>query len=307
MESALKAEAEAKERVKALEKETKAFSNEKEKLAEKKNTLEKEKETIQKLAQKKQSLEDTSKILFEEERKLKKMGFEEKTLLLERKRLVEEKAAIYSAKKSAEANSQLVQELKKALERIEKTREQVKEQEETVKSIEANAEKMNLFVNSLSASQQELRATLIATINQAMDSIWKRIYPYKDYLSAKMDVRQGNYELCVKDPEGNWVRVEGILSGGERSSAAICIRIAFSFVLTRNLSWIILDEPTHNLDSQAVKTLSEMMQKHLPKLVEQIFVITHDTEMRKAATGSLYVLEKDSGEATRPVLAALEN
>ncbi len=309
MEKALKSEAEAKARVKDCEKEAKKVSEEKEKLTEKRNALKQEKDAIKKLAEKTSCLEKNSKELVEQEEKLKKMEFDEKKLLDQRKKLVEENAAINAAKNAVKANQQLSQEMRKSLGRIEQTRARIKEQEKNVKAIEANSEKMNLFVNSLLASQQELRATLIATINQAMDSIWKRVYPYKDYLSAKMDVEQGNYELRVKDLNGNWVRVEGILSGGERSAAAICIRIAFSFVLTRNLSWIILDEPTHNLDSEAVQTLSEMMQQHLPKLVEQIFVITHDMEMKKAATGSLYVLEreKNSDSATRPVLRPIGN
>ena len=167
---------------------------------------------------------------------------------------------------------------------------------------------MNYFINSLLAAQHELRETLIATINEAMHDIWQKIYPYKDYVSAKMDVSEGTYELKAQERSRNWVRVEGILSGGERSAAAICIRIAFSLVLTRNLSWLILDEPTHNLDVQAVETLGKMMQTHLPMLVEQIFVITHDMEMKKAASASLYVLEreKDEDSATRPVLLEKE-
>jgi DNA repair exonuclease SbcCD ATPase subunit len=123
-----------------------------------------------------------------------------------------------------------------------------------------------------------------------------------------MDVSEGSYELKAKERSGSWVRVEGILSGGERSAAAICIRIAFSLVLARNLSWLILDEPTHNLDHKAVETLGSMMQRHLPSIVEQVFVITHDAEMKKAASASLYLLEreKDEDAVTRPVLVQAE-
>ena len=108
-----------------------------------------------------------------------------------------------------------------------------------------------------------------------------------------MIIEEGNYEIKVKEKNGKWTRVEGILSGGERSAAAICIRVAFSLVLTQNLSWLILDEPTHNLDKNAVMELSKMMKEHLPNLVEQIFVITHDPEMEKAASGECYEIERD--------------
>jgi len=176
--------------------------------------------------------------------------------------------------------------------------------EKKIGTLEANVEKLNYFNNALQAAQSELRTNLIETINQAMESIWQQIYPYRDFVSAKMHVDEGSYELQVKTRAGNWVRVEGILSGGERSAAAICIRIAFSLVLTQNLSWLILDEPTHNLDSNAVRTLSEMMQSKLPEMVGQVFVITHDNDLKKAASANLYVLErdKDSDSVTKPVL-----
>jgi len=185
----------------------------------------------------------------------------------------------------------------------------VEEVEAKLAAINESVSKMSYFVNSLLATQKELRSMLIATINEAMHDIWQKIYPYQDFVSAKMDVAEGSYELRVKEKNGNWVRVEGILSGGERSAAAICIRIAFSLVLARNLSWLILDEPTHNLDSNAVGTLGEMMKSHLPLLVEQIFVITHDNEMKKAASASLYVLERDKNNEgiTKPVAVPIEN
>ncbi|HZX34076.1 MAG TPA: hypothetical protein VFF09_01730, partial [archaeon] len=70
-------------------------------------------------------------------------------------------------------------------------------------------------------------------------------------------------------------------------------RIAVSLVLTQNLGWMILDEPTHNLDANAVSELSEVLRNHLPELIEQVFVITHDKEMENAASGKLYVFERD--------------
>ncbi|MCK4883389.1 MAG: hypothetical protein KAS30_00830, partial [Candidatus Diapherotrites archaeon] len=241
-------------------------------------------------------------------KRFKAVDFDEKELLNKRKNAIEAKAFAESVKKEIEANCRLVKEMKTGIERIEKTKKQIGEWEEKIKILESSSEKMGFFVNSLTAAQSELREMLIATINEAMHDIWQRIYPYKDYVSAKMDVEKGSYELKAKEKGGNWVRVEGILSGGERSAAAICIRIAFSLVLTRNLSWLILDEPTHNLDSNAVETLGKMMQLHLPSIVEQVFVITHNDEMKKAASASLSILEreKDEDAATKPILAPIE-
>ncbi|MBW2638349.1 MAG: hypothetical protein JRC86_12695 [Deltaproteobacteria bacterium] len=149
---------------------------------------------------------------------------------------------------------------------------------------------------------------MIDNINLAMDDIWGRLYPYQDYSSAKLEIVEGNYELLVRERSGQWVRVEGLLSGGERSAVALTLRVAISLVLTQNLSWLILDEPTHNLDSGTVAELSRMMREHLPGLVEQIFVITHDKEMEKAASASLYFLERDKDEdgVSKPIAHQVE-
>jgi exonuclease SbcC len=97
--------------------------------------------------------------------------------------------------------------------------------------------------------------------------------------------------------------VEGETSGGERSSACLALRIALAFVLTQNLSWIILDEPTHNIDRRGVRELAITLREHLPGIVEQIFLITHNQELESAASAYLYILErdKDANEATRVV------
>ena len=67
-------------------------------------------------------------------------------------------------------------------------------------------------------------------------------------------------------------------------------------MLAGHLGVLFLDEPTHNLDSLAVERLAEMMKTNLPGLIGQIFLITHQKEMEKAASGSLYVLGRNKAE-----------
>jgi len=174
------------------------------------------------------------------------------------------------------------------------------------KEIEGSAffsEKLSIFSTTLESAQAEMRNHLVENVNSAMQDIWPRVYPYRDFQSARILVSGGNYELAVQSRSGEWTRVEGLLSGGERMAAAITIRVAFSLVLAQHLSWLILDEPTHNLDSQAVKVLSEMLKEHLPSLVEQVFVITHDRLLESAASSAVFEMQrdKDSDGATKVV------
>jgi DNA repair exonuclease SbcCD ATPase subunit len=238
------------------------------------------------------------------ERQLKETGFDEKRLLGQREIVAREREEARSLKKEAADCRELAKEIRARLEVIRQGKKQMEETEQEIAFAEKAVEKIVLFSNALVSTQAGLRGVLIEAVNAAMNDVWQKVYPYGDFSSAKMEISGGDYELMVRERSGRWVRVEGILSGGERSAAAICIRIAFSLVLARNLSWLILDEPTHNLDANAVRVLSEMMREHLPGLVEQIFVITHDKQMEKAASASLYLLERNKGEdgITNPLM-----
>lgn len=309
MEKTLKEEAVLVEKIKVLKQEIQKMKEKNDTLREKELVLKQLEQSLENMAENEDRVKELRRETEEAEKHLKETNFNEKELLEKRKKAVEERAGINAVKNEIESGKLLVQEIKNSLERITKIREKVAELEKTVKDIEESSENLNYFINSLVAAQSDLRETLIATINQAMHDIWHRIYPYKDFVSAKMDVTEGSYELKAKEKNGKWIRVDGILSGGERSAAAVCIRIAFSLVLARNLSWLILDEPTHNLDKNAVETLGCMMQLHLPQIVEQIFVITHDNEMQKAASSTLYILEREKNEdsSTTPVELPLPN
>ena len=146
-------------------------------------------------------------------------------------------------------------------------------------------------------TQTQLRMEFTESTNSALKDIWSRIYPYGDYTELKLDVDEaGDYLLKLKTIGDNWINADGITSGGERSSASLALRIAFSLVLTQNLSWLVLDEPTHNLDKQTISELAITLKEHLPEIVDQIFLITHETELEKAASGKLYRLERNKEE-----------
>jgi len=240
-----------------------------------------------------EKLEEWKKELTETMEEKKKLDYKENEFSEKKEELAKTNALISSLEKEKENSIELIESIKLNIKKIEQEKEKIEQTKKELELYEKTLDKLTLFNNALNQTQAELRKEMIDTINEAMDDVWNRVYPYGDFTSAKMEIEEGNYEIKVKEKNGKWTRVEGILSGGERSAAAICIRVAFSLVLTQNLSWLILDEPTHNLDRNAVIELSKMMREHLPNLVEQIFVITHDSEMEKAASGKCYEIERD--------------
>lgn len=276
---------------------------------EEKKLLEKEKlqlneqlKEIHEMKEKKEKLQERRKELQEIEEKLKKLDFDKEGLQGTQREFEQLKERNNSLKKTMEMREELMKEVEKQVKGILERKHAMKKLEESIEKIKQSGEKISLFVNSLKETQAQLRNTLIETINQAMQDLWVRIYPYKDFSELRMVIEEGNYELKVKTRGKKWERIEGVLSGGERSAVALTARIAFSLVLARNLSWLILDEPTHNLDMATIERVSLLMREHLPELVEQVFLITHEREMENAASASLYILnrEKDEEGITKP-------
>ena len=74
-------------------------------------------------------------------------------------------------------------------------------------------------------------------------------------------------------------------------------------MLAPQLRWLVLDEPTHNLDAKAVEDLALVLRDRISEFVEQVFLITHDPALENAVSGYLYRLErnKEKSEETRAV------
>tara|TARA_Y100000034_G_scaffold89158_1_gene107182 strand:+ start:22646 stop:25009 length:2364 start_codon:yes stop_codon:yes gene_type:complete len=205
-------------------------------------------------------------------------------------------------KAEARAASELIEEKGKRLEDLNRKKELAEKYKKDIASIKGGRESLELFQNALKRTQESLRAEFIESVNQIMNDVWTNLYPYDDLSGVKLIVDSGDYVLSVHTSQG-WVNVEGRVSGGERSLACLALRVAFSLALAPNLSWFVLDEPTHNLDVASIDLLGETLRDRLPNLIEQIFLITHEERLESAVSGNLYKLErnKELDEATRVV------
>jgi DNA repair exonuclease SbcCD ATPase subunit len=138
-----------------------------------------------------------------------------------------------------------------------------------------------------------LRKEFVEAVNYVMNKLWQTLYPYQDFVGIRLNVDEGDYILQLQDRSGAWVNVEGQVSGGERSIACLTLRISFALVLAPQLPWLVLDEPTANLDTKAIEDLAETLRERIGDFVEQVFLITHDEKLEDAVSGSLYKLERE--------------
>jgi DNA repair exonuclease SbcCD ATPase subunit len=182
----------------------------------------------------------------------------------------------------------------------------VETQKSEVVKLEKIIKDLKIFEKALEETQVQLRTEFIEVVNFTMGQIWSDLYPYEDFANIGLNIEGGDYVLQLKDRMGRWINADGVASGGERSIASLALRIAFSLVLAPQLKWLVLDEPTHNLDARAIEDLTETLKTRIGNFVDQVFLITHEERLEEAVTGNIYRLEreKEKDEATRVIVSS---
>jgi len=177
-------------------------------------------------------------------------------------------------------------EIKNKLKTTEKESQEISRLEKIIRDL-------NVFENALQKTQVELRKTFIEAVNNTMENIFPNIYPYNDFKNIRLYIKEKDYVLQLQDRSERWIDVDGVASGGERSISCLALRIAFSLVLAPQLKWLVLDEPTHNLDLKSVEDLAETLKTRISEFSDQIFLITHDKKLENAVTGQLYKFSRN--------------
>ncbi len=162
-------------------------------------------------------------------------------------------------------------------------------------AVQSKIHELTIYSAALIQTQETLRNELIGAINEALKSIWLEVYPYGDYTSLQLFPTKSDYEVQIKRLNNEWIDIERV-SGGEKTCASLSLRVALSMVLAPNLSWLVLDEPTHNLDSTAVNLLARALHDSIPRIVRQTFIITHDEKLKEAATASTHKFERNKNQ-----------
>jgi len=165
--------------------------------------------------------------------------------------------------------------------------------EQIAKEYNEKIMELKKFRNAMNDTVVELRNHIINALNVAVEELWPHVYPYKDYDGIQIVATEKDYNFMIHVKNNEWVGMEQTVSGGERMCAALVFRIALAIVLTPELSWLVLDEPTHNLDTEAVDLMSHMLEEKIPSIVNQTFVITHDESLLNHEYNRVYLFKRD--------------
>ncbi len=242
-----------------------------------------------------EKLEHIEEKLSEAEEELEELEFDEDELEETRDRVSELKEEKSVKKKELESEEELIQEKEKRKEQMQRQKDKKQDLEEKVEKLDAVLDFSHDYRHGLEKTQVSLREMFVERLNRMMDDIWDQLYPYDDYYSIRLNAEK-DYLLELLDSENKWISAEVEVSGGERHSAALVMRLALTFTLSPKLEVLMLDEPTHNMDSSAVDELAETLRKNSHDLIKQLFIVTHDPSLESAATGELYQFEKKNTE-----------
>ncbi len=194
-----------------------------------------------------------------------------------------------------------IQEVRTRLHAVRSKTQRASALQERMQVIDKRTQGVSKLQHALEETQGALRAELVASLNEAASALWPSMYPYGDYPLLRLTASEEDYALELQTLDGAWVSVE-TASGGERMCAALCLRVALVLVLSPHLGFMVLDEPTHNLDSTAVSMLSRALHDQLPRFVKQTFLITHDEHLKEGASARIYHVERDKDAGDKSVI-----
>lgn len=198
-----------------------------------------------------------------------------------------------SLSKALESLAELIIEKEKRLKEIKEKIDLLEKYKKEISRLEKYVSDLEILEKALKESQEIIRREFIEVINYFMDAVWKVLYPYKDFTSLRLLIDENDYVLQLKDSRGIWINVDGIASGGERTLACLSLRIAMARALVPHLRWLILDEPTHNLDEKAVQEFSVLLNEKISEFIDQLFIITHNEKLEEIVNGVIYKFTRD--------------
>jgi len=152
-------------------------------------------------------------------------------------------------------------------------------------------------------SEKKLQAYLMSTVKKMIENRLNEIL-------SKFDLSFTMVELNFNEKNGIYAYTQNgqklhinMLSGGEKVSVAIALRLAIAKSLMNDIGFMILDEPTVNLDEYRKRELIDII-KSTTEVVPQIIVVTHDEELLQAGD---YILRLEKRGDSSKVIEETNN
>ncbi len=285
-----------KEEHERLSKSVEEHDREVQRLTKELNSLSIQLDALKRREKHEREIAELSKALESANAELRGINFDEKALYALQERITRESSLLKATDEKISGNGRYMKSVESQIEERAKSLAGMNEIAARIETRRGQMGNMNKFRSALVDTEVRLRDSLIRSINTLMQSIWVEMYPYADYAAIRLNAKRDDYALEASagaEENREWIEMDGVASGGERSIACLTMRIALAMVIVPNLRWLILDEPTHNIDENGINRFIGVLGGRLPELVEQIFIITHDSALKNISSARVYQLERD--------------
>ena len=176
------------------------------------------------------------------------------------------------------SSQEKIENYKKILEKISSQEEKQKKLLVEFKKLENKFNKANLIRNEVGQMGRAISKYMLSGISNIASVNFNKITGRTERIEWSNEEKD-KYAVYLVGQERKIAFEQ--LSGGEQVSVAIAIRGTMTEYFT-NSKFMILDEPTNNLDTERKKLLAEYMGEILNNL-EQSIIVTHDDTFREIA------------------------
>ena len=176
------------------------------------------------------------------------------------------------------SSQEKIENYKKILEKISSQEEKQKKLLIEFKKLENKFNKASLIRNEVGQMGRAISKYMLSGISNIASVNFNKITGRTERIEWSNEEKD-KYAVYLVGQERKIVFEQ--LSGGEQVSVAIAIRGTMTEYFT-NSKFMILDEPTNNLDTERKKLLAEYMGEILNNL-EQSIIVTHDDTFREMA------------------------
>ncbi|MGC8609390.1 MAG: hypothetical protein ACP5UV_05930, partial [Thermoplasmata archaeon] len=126
---------------------------------------------------------------------------------------------------------------------------------------------------------------------------------YLNSFNLDMDDLDIDYDFNISIFRGGIRESIDNLSGGEKTAIAFAVRLAIAEFLLKNVSILVMDEPTTYLDEERRNSLKEIIEYSLKDedVIPQMIMISHHREMISAADASFEVKKINGSSVVEPM------
>lgn len=188
------------------------------------------------------------------------------------------KEELNKVNKNLGSSQEKIENYKKILEKISSQEEKQKKLLTEFKKLENKFNKANLIRNEVGQMGRAISKYMLSGISNIASVNFNKITGRTERIEWSNEEKD-KYAVYLVGQDRKIAFEQ--LSGGEQVSIAIAIRGTMTEYFT-NSKFMILDEPTNNLDIERKKLLAEYMGEILNNL-EQSIIVTHDDTFREMA------------------------